>query len=469
HLNHELNQTLEYLNIIETSPSVIPGDFIDILAYDEAIISDFYYIFKNTQIPNMADLPISNFIVLDREGRKVAGKGSIKVSRSDIYNLLKKRQDTLVRMPDDKTKPLYIGFRGDDRAIFLSIDSDEFNALRKRYIIKDIIEKEVERFDVKGISLYDEQDRVYIELKDKTKDSFLISNKIDSRFLKGYRMDIYLSRESTDRVLQKITMSFLFILSFLVIAGAISTSVILLFMRRYERHMEEVKKEMALKERLISLGNLASGMAHEIRNPLNAMNLSIQRLKREFIPPDEKKEEYNRFLDILKAEIMRVNRIVEDFLSSTRAQAPFTNEDLPQIIQEVIVLLKEEASTKGVDIYLKASEPLFIECQKERIKQALLNVIVNSIQAIENKGTVEVEVSKKEKEVEIIVRDTGVGIKKEDIDKIFDYYYTTKDKGIGVGLAISYMIIRDHRGSIRVESIEGKGTTFIITLPLVRG
>jgi len=281
-------------------------------------------------------------------------------------------------------------------------------------------------------------------------------------------MDIYLSRETTDNVLQKIALSFLLILLSLVVAGAISTSIVFVFMRRYEIHMEEVKKEMALNERLISLGNLASGMAHEIRNPLNAMSLSIQRLKKEFMPSDEKKEEYNRFIDILKSEIMRVNRIVEDFLSSTRAQAPFVKESLSQIIEEVIILLKEEASTKGIDIHYKVSESTTIECQKERLKQALHNVILNSIQAIENRGTIVVETSMKDREIEIIVRDTGMGIKKEDMDKIFDYYYTTKEKGIGVGLAISYMIIKDHGGSIRVESSEDMGTTFFILLPLER-
>ncbi|HPC65851.1 MAG TPA: ATP-binding protein [Syntrophorhabdaceae bacterium] len=468
HLKREINQTLEYLNIVETSPAVIPSDFIDILAYDEAIIADFYYIFKDIETTDMMDIPLPNFIVLDRDGRKIAEKGSVKISRSDMDSLLKNKQDTLVRMSAEKTRPLHIGFRVDNRFIFLSIDSNEFNALRKRYIIKDIIEKEVERFNIKGISLYDDQNRIYIEINGKTKGSSLISNKIDSRFLKDYRMDIYISRETTDSVLKKIAISFLFILLSLVVAGAISTSIVFVFMRRYERHMEEVKKEMALNERLISLGNLASGMAHEIRNPLNAMSLSIQRLKKEFMPSDEKKEEYNRFIDILKSEIIRVNRIVEDFLASTGTQAPFTKESLSQVIEEVIILLKEEASTKNIDIHYKANESTTIECQKERLKQALHNVILNSIQAIENKGRIVVETSIRDREIAIIIRDTGIGIKKEDMDKIFDYYYTTKEKGIGVGLAISYMIIKDHGGSIRVESSEGIGTTFTITLPLER-
>jgi signal transduction histidine kinase len=109
------------------------------------------------------------------------------------------------------------------------------------------------------------------------------------------------------------------IFAFVVISAALSIYIIFAFERRYEKRARDIEREMEMKERLISLGRLASGMAHEIKNPLNAIGISVQRLKREFLPEEEKRPEYYRFLDIVRAELMRVNKIVEDFLLSTKS------------------------------------------------------------------------------------------------------------------------------------------------------
>lgn len=468
HLNTEIDQGLEYLSIAERSPSLVPSDFTNILTYDETIIGDLYYMLRNTDIPDLVNIPVSNILVMDSEGNIITQKGSLKIQRSDTDMLLKKKKDTFVRMSGKNIHSLTMGLRVNDRAIFLRIDNDEFNALRKIYIIRDIIDREIERFNIKRITIYDDQGRVYIDSNSRIKDGYLVSKNIKSRVIQGYRMDIYLSRDITDRVLDEITTSFFLILLSLIVVGGVSTVVVFVFMGRYERHIEDVKKEIALNERLISLGNLASGMAHEIRNPLNAMSLSIQRLKREFAPVGEKKEEYERFIDIMRNEIIRVNRIVEEFLSSIRNQTVSSRQNLYSIIDEVTIILKEEADSKGIEIHNQVDSSLYIECQKERLKQAFHNIILNSIQAIEARGVIEIKAIKRESEIDIIIRDTGIGIKEEDIESIFDYYYTTKDKGIGLGLAISYLIIKDHGGSIKVKSKEGEGTTFIITMPTER-
>jgi signal transduction histidine kinase len=227
-----------------------------------------------------------------------------------------------------------------------------------------------------------------------------------------------------------------------------------------------MEKELELKERLVSLGRLASGMAHEIRNPLNAIGLSVQRLKREFIPAEDKKEEYLTFLDIVRSELVRVDRIVEEFLLSTRAHAPFIHENLRTIFDEVLIIIGEKAVSREVSLVNRVEKQIVIECQKDRLKQAFYNIILNGIEAIGQNGSVEIWTKEKNDIVDIYVKDSANGIKEDELHKIFEYYYTTKDKGMGLGLPISYMIIKDHGGDIQVESGKGQGSTFTITLPV---
>ena len=261
-------------------------------------------------------------------------------------------------------------------------------------------------------------------------------------------------------------MSFVFILVLLALSGALSTFAIFTLERKHEKKVKEMEKELELKERLVSLGKLASGMAHEIRNPLNAISLSVQRLKREFVPEEEKKTEYLTFLDIMRSELVRVDRIVEEFLLSTRAHAPFMNENLYNILDEVLTIVGEKAASREITIVNKVDRKTVVESQKDRLKQAFYNIILNGVEAIGQKGSLEIWMRKKDNAVDIYIKDSGCGIKEEELHKIFEYHYTTKDKGMGLGLPISYMIVKDHGGELRVENGKGQGTTFIITLPV---
>ncbi|MFA5616903.1 MAG: ATP-binding protein, partial [Syntrophorhabdaceae bacterium] len=239
--------------------------------------------------------------------------------------------------------------------------------------------------------------------------------------------------------------------------------------RKYAKRVKEMEREMELKERLVSLGKLASGMAHEIRNPLNAISLSVQRLKREFLPGEEKKEEYLTFLDIIRKELTRVNGIVEEFLQSTRAKAPFSKESLRDLIEEVIIIVGEKASSKDIFIENATDTGIVVECQRDRLKQAFYNIIINAIESMPEGGTIAITVKQKDTVIEASIKDSGPGIGEEVLGRIFEYYYTTKDKGMGLGLPISYMIVKDHGGDIKVTSAAGQGTTFTIVLPASRG
>jgi len=210
-------------------------------------------------------------------------------------------------------------------------------------------------------------------------------------------------------------------------------------------------------------------MAHEIRNPLNAISISIQRLKREFVPEHEKKEEYHKFLDIVRGELQRVNRIVEEFLLSTKAGQSMEPHNLRGVIEEVVTMLREKADRAGIVIHNETGGQVILEFQKERMKQVLYNLIMNGIEAVSKGGSIHISTSLNSVHVRVFIKDTGPGIRKEDLPKVFEYYYTTKDKGMGLGLPLSYMIVKDHGGDLQVLSEEGKGTTFVITLPSKKG
>lgn len=465
HIIREINFSLEYLGLVEKAPSLITPNFLNVLAYDETILEDLYNMFYDTKDNEIEKIPLSNFIVIDKDGRTIKQRGNIRILESDKEALLRKKQETIISFPDGRFQPLSVGFRAKDNIVFFSLDSIELDNLRKKYIIREILEREAARFNITGIGIYDKNNAPYILVTGKKDDAFLVSKTIDSFLLPDYRIDVYISKDITNAVLKRTSMSFISILIFLFITGTSITLLIFIFERRYDKKMRDMEKEIAKKERLVSLGNLASGMAHEIRNPLNAINLSVQRLKREFMPSEEKAEEYKRFIDIMRGEIMRVDKIVEEFLTTTRSQAAFINENLYNIIEETVIILGEHAASKGVKIINNADTSLMLECQKERLKQAFYNIILNGIQAIEGDGTINISTATENGFIEISIEDTGVGIKKEDLNRIFDYYYTTKEKGIGIGLPISYMIIKDHGGDIKVTSTEGRGTVFVLTIP----
>ena len=468
YVSKQIDMNLEYLNIAEKIPSF---DLTNLMAYDEAIIDDFYFLLTNTQEEGLSNIPIENFKVFDTKGKLVFEKGDVKVNKTDVKMLLRKSQDSIIKTAYGKDKGIYLGFKTEDRIVFFYLGNNELDALRKKYAIKSILEKEVERYNVKGIKIYDSKNNVYLnvsknDINEDKKDIIKLSGGIRSTFLPNFSIDVYLSRSLRDSIIKKVTINLVVILCLFIIAGGLSTYLLFILMKRQDEKMEEIKRDMATQERLVSLGNLASGMAHEIRNPLNAIGLSIQRLKREFIPTDEKKEEYQKFIEIIKAEITRVNKIVEDFLLTTKTQGNFNRENLFSLLEEVVLMLKEEASIKGIEIINNVDRELTVVCQKERLKQAFSNIIINGIQAIKDKGRIHIDAKKRHNLLEISIKDTGIGIKREDFEKIFDYYYTTKEKGMGMGLPISYMIIRDHGGNIKALSREGEGATFIITLPL---
>jgi len=222
-------------------------------------------------------------------------------------------------------------------------------------------------------------------------------------------------------------------------------------------------------ERLLSLGKLGAGVAHEIRNPLNAIGMAIQRLGREFQPREEGEGEYHQIIRVIRGEIQRLNQIVERFvLFSKPSRLDIASASPVEILENVSVLFAEEARAQSIEIRKEiapALPPLMID--KGRITQALINIVTNSIHAMEGGGSLTIKAEMDGKDwMRIMVSDTGRGISEEEIEKAFDYTYTTKEKGLGLGLPIAHKIIEEHGGRITIESQVGKGTTVSLFLPV---
>jgi PAS domain S-box-containing protein len=240
-------------------------------------------------------------------------------------------------------------------------------------------------------------------------------------------------------------------------------------------HLEDItdkrRREAQLRraESLASLTTLAAGVAHEIKNPLGSISIRIQLIQkaakgRKSIPV----ESLEHHLGIVTEEIERLNKIVVDFLFAVRPMNVELREGDPAaLVTETADFIRYEAEKSGVGVETRigASIPRVL-LDKRYMKQAVLNLAKNALAAMPDGGTLAFIVDSKDDEVRISVEDTGTGIAEEDLSKIFEPYYTTKDMGTGLGLTITFKIVKEHQGEISVVSKPGYGSTFTISLPV---
>jgi two-component system sensor histidine kinase HydH len=243
--------------------------------------------------------------------------------------------------------------------------------------------------------------------------------------------------------------------------GAVAVIHDITELKKYE---EEAKRS----ERLSALGDLAAGVAHEVRNPLNAISIAAQRLKSEFLP-QKGEDEYITFTKIILNEIKRLDNIINQFLSLAKAQRlNLTLTNMNAFLDELMNLISIEAKEKNI-LVTKLIESLpEMKIDQEEMKKALLNIMRNGIQATPPGKAFKVQGFKHgtQNQAVIKIEDSGPGIPKENLSKIFQPYFSTKEKGTGLGLSIAYRIISDHKGKIEIESELGKGTVFTVRLPI---
>lgn len=231
--------------------------------------------------------------------------------------------------------------------------------------------------------------------------------------------------------------------------------------------IKRLEEESKRNEKLSAMGELASGVAHEIRNPINAIGMIAQRLNKEFTPATNN-EEYTEITKLLKSEVDRTNKIITQFLNYAKP-LDINRQTVKTkfFFEEIYRLLEESAKQKGIKFILLSEENFNVNVDPDLIKQSLLNIIQNAFDAVDKNGEVILQYYKNKNDLIIQVTDNGIGMSTDQQKKIFDLYYTTKKDGNGLGLSISQKIIAQHNGSIIVESKPNKGTTFKIILPMI--
>jgi len=233
----------------------------------------------------------------------------------------------------------------------------------------------------------------------------------------------------------------------------------------------ELEAQLHEAEKGAVVGRLAAAIAHEIRNPLNYINLTLDHLRSSLAPDDPaKRETFLRLADQLKAEVVRINRHITDFLKYSRPSAlDFQPVDLRVEAEDALRLIEAPAAEHNVSTSVEAEKPLpAIVADRETLRSAFTNLVINGLQAIDGDGgKIVIKLASEDSErVRVEITDTGKGIAPEDISKVFEPYYSTKDTGTGLGLAIVRKAVEDHGGTVSVHSKQGSGTTFTIILPV---
>ena len=283
---------------------------------------------------------------------------------------------------------------------------------------------------------------------------------------------IGLDRVSMDKIIAENRQNIFIFMFFIVIIALLSMWLLYHDQNRHLAGIIEMERRLEKAERLSSMGQLAAGVAHEIRNPLNAISMATQRLKREFIPVDSSKaEDFQNLSGVIRDEIKRLDGIIEEFLSFSKSRRlELRDFSITEILQKIVSLIREEASARGITIETKWRQtPAIIPMDINKLQQAFLNLIKNAMESMPTEGKISITVDKEGKNYIVVsILDTGCGMTTEEIERIFNPEYTTKEKGLGLGIPLASEIIRGHGGDIRVISRKDEGTTFEVVLPRER-
>lgn len=232
--------------------------------------------------------------------------------------------------------------------------------------------------------------------------------------------------------------------------------------------LDRMATELDVATRLAAISRITGGVAHEIKNPLNAISLRLDLLRARLGAPEE---ELMAEIDILSNEVRRLDRVVKTFLDFSRpVDVKLTEVDLVAIAREVADLTTPQARLAGIQVWFEATEESApIRGDADMLKQAILNLVLNAIEALKNGGNLWLRVSREGNAVALNVSDDGPGIPPEVRDKVFQLYFTTKQRGSGIGLAMTFRAVQLHNGTINFSTEQGRGTAFQMQFPaLVR-
>ena len=228
---------------------------------------------------------------------------------------------------------------------------------------------------------------------------------------------------------------------------------------------QQISRRLQMADRLTAISGITSGVAHEVKNPLNAilMHVELARMKM-----DRGDYELEPHMDTISREILRLDRVVKTFLDFTRPlELNMAEVQVDEFLGEIVELARPQASARGIHVALRQDAAgTGIRVDRDLMKQAVLNVVVNAIEAMPEGGELRLESTVQDEQAEIRIGDTGPGIPPELRDKIFRLYFTTKQQGSGIGLAMTFRVVQLHDGTIDFSSEPGCGTTFVLRLPL---
>lgn len=232
------------------------------------------------------------------------------------------------------------------------------------------------------------------------------------------------------------------------------------------REKRLLEAQVLQANRLAGLGELAAGVAHEIRNPLTAIKGYTQVLDEELSEEDPKRE----YTAVIVKEVNRLDRIVRELLVFARpAASRFEWVTIQDVLEETLVLVDHAALRRRIDLQKDYAEHVRAEVDKEQVKQIFLNLVLNAVQAIPDDGVVRISTRTEKDHIRICVADSGVGILPEHEAKLFDPFFTTRENGTGLGLAIVHQLVELHQGEVVVNSQRGTGTEFQVRLPIQQG
>jgi len=230
------------------------------------------------------------------------------------------------------------------------------------------------------------------------------------------------------------------------------------------KQLRQVQSRLIQSERLAALGELSAGVAHEINNPLHIISGHAQIL----LMDGDLDSEIEETLKIVEKQVERVSRITNQLLNFSKRTEPEIEElDINEALNNIFVLMKHQLVQDNIKIVKQLySEPVYLHADPAQLQQVFLNLITNASQSMPEGGTLTISTGVRDSDAEINFTDTGCGIPGKDLNRLFEPFFSTKDKGAGLGLSIIYGIIQAHKGSIKVKSKVGEGTTFTIKLPV---
>lgn len=241
------------------------------------------------------------------------------------------------------------------------------------------------------------------------------------------------------------------------------------FMAQKLREQRKIEERLREAEHLSGIGQLSQSIAHEIRNPLNFISLSIDHIKEKYSPSgDNTAEKFDSLIRSIKQEIQRLNKLVEDFLDYGKPlRLNRSSTDINILLEDIMEIIWAKADAEKITVEKNLAHQLpLVNIDPELIKTCIFNVILNAFQTMPHGGKITIQTQSSDTSVSILVSDTGAGVSAKNIERVFEPFFTTKKDGLGLGLSMTKRVVEEHGGIVNFLSTEGKGTNVIIALPL---